>query len=45
LNEGFQLYFLDDTSQKIIPIEKNDLLEINSTNQVMNLLCKKQIEK
>ena len=45
LNEGFQLYFLDDTSQKIIPIEKNDLLEINSTNQVINLLCKKQIEK
>jgi len=44
LNEGFKLFYLDDLKQKIIPIEKNDLTQINSTNQVINLLCKKQIE-
>tara|TARA_B100001540_G_C15816131_1_gene647575 strand:- start:6622 stop:7521 length:900 start_codon:yes stop_codon:yes gene_type:complete len=45
LDLGFELFHLDDVSKKIILIEKNDLLEINSTNQVINLLCKKQTEK
>ena len=45
LDEGFQIYHLDDVSQKIIPIEKTNLSNINATKQVINLLCKKQTEK
>ena len=40
-DNGFQVNLLDEKNKKIIPIGKTELLEIDSSTQLINLLCKR----